>query len=85
MTPDGDKAIEDLQVGDLVLAAPEDDPEVRPSFKRVEQLLSNSKPVMEIHLHGQVIPHDGRASFLGPRPRLGEGGESPDRGPLPQP
>lgn len=55
ITPDGEKAIEELRVGDLVLSAPEENLEAEPSFKRVEELLSNSKPVMEIHLHGQTI------------------------------
>ena len=50
------KAIETIQAGDMVLAAPENDPEAKPKACRVVEVYHNDpRPLLEVHAGGQSI------------------------------
>jgi hypothetical protein len=54
-TPEGDQPIEQFRAGDLVLSAPEDDPNgpVRPHL--VEQVFRSQSPILELQVGGRTI------------------------------
>jgi RHS repeat-associated protein len=55
LTPTGAKAIEQFQVGDLVLSAPEDDPEGPVEARRVEEVFVRLGRVLKLRVGGQQI------------------------------
>jgi hypothetical protein len=55
LTPTGSKAIEQFQVGDLVLARSEFDPTGPLEAKCVEELFVNFTTILNLHVGGQVI------------------------------
>ena len=55
LTPEGDKAIEQIRPGDFVLAAPEHDPEAIPQPRRVEAVFRNRATILELRVSGQTI------------------------------
>jgi hypothetical protein len=55
LTPDGDKPIEDFQIGDWVLSAPEDNPTAPPEPRQVEVLFRRTAALLNLHAGGQVI------------------------------
>ncbi len=55
LTPDGSVPIEDLRVGDWVIAKPEDDPEAVPAPRRVVELIRNYVPLLHLEVGGRTI------------------------------
>jgi hypothetical protein len=55
LTPDGDKLIEQFKVGDLILTAPEDDPQGALEVKPVEEVFVRTAPVVNLHVGGVII------------------------------
>jgi hypothetical protein len=64
LTPDGFKPIEQFQVGDYLLSAPEGDPEAAPEPKRVEELFTSYSPLLELHVAGRTIRTTGEHPFF---------------------
>jgi hypothetical protein len=55
LTPDGDKAIEEFQVGDRLLSRDENNPDAPVEPKLVERLFVRSSYIMKLYVSGQVI------------------------------
>ena len=55
LTPDGAKPIEEFKVGDLVLSAPEDDPNGPVAARRVEKVFQRLARIVELRVGGQAI------------------------------
>jgi hypothetical protein len=55
LTPQGDKPIDQFREGDLVLAAPEDDPDGAIESRRVEAVFIRVAPLLNLHVGGRVI------------------------------
>jgi hypothetical protein len=55
LTSTGSKPIEQIRVGDWVLAAPDDDPEASPAPRRVEATFVNRAPVLRLFVGSQTI------------------------------
>jgi hypothetical protein len=55
LTPDGAKPIEQFKVGDLVLSAPEDDPDGPVAPRRVEKVFQRLARIVELRVGGQTI------------------------------
>ena len=55
LTPDGAKPIEQFKVGDLLLSAPEDDPDGPVTARRVEEVFQRIGRVVELCVGGQTI------------------------------
>jgi RHS repeat-associated protein len=55
LTPDGAKPIEEFKVGDLLLSAPEDDPNGPVAPRRVEEIFRSLSRVVELGVGGQTI------------------------------
>jgi Pretoxin HINT domain len=55
LTPDGSKLIEEICRGDLVMAAPDDDPSAGPVPRQVEQIFENYLPTLDLHVNGRTI------------------------------
>jgi hypothetical protein len=55
LTPDGSKAIEDFQVGDLILSRDEHRPDGPVEAKTVEEVFVNVAPILRVHVREQVI------------------------------
>ena len=55
MTPEGSMLIEQIQPGDWVLAAPDDDLMSDPIPRQVEAIFENFLPTLDLHLNGRTI------------------------------
>jgi hypothetical protein len=55
VTPDGHKPIEQLQAGDWIIAAPEDDAEAAPRPQQIGELIAQVSPLLNVHVGGRVI------------------------------
>jgi RHS repeat-associated protein len=55
LTPSGSKPIEQIAVGELVLARAEDAPTTPIEAKRVEEVFVRVAPILHLHMDGQVI------------------------------
>src|SRR5439155_21136472 len=64
LTPTGDKSIEQFRPGDLILSAPEDNPEAPPEAKRVEKVFTNVSALVELHVGGRVIRTTSQHPFF---------------------
>jgi hypothetical protein len=62
-TPEGSKPIEELQTGDWVLAAPDNDPEGPVKPCRVLQAFENYLPIVNLRLNGRVIRTTAEHAF----------------------
>ncbi|HEV3256345.1 MAG TPA: polymorphic toxin-type HINT domain-containing protein, partial [Gemmataceae bacterium] len=55
LTPEGDKPIEQFRPGDLILSAPEEDPEAPPQARQVEEVFTNYAALLNLHVGAKVI------------------------------
>jgi hypothetical protein len=55
LTPDGDKPIEQIEVGDLVLSLPDERPGAAPVHCRVEKVIRRTGKLLDIHVEGKVL------------------------------
>jgi hypothetical protein len=55
LTPDGAKPIEQFKVGDLVLSAPEENPDAPVAPRRVEKVFQRLARIVELRVGGQTI------------------------------
>jgi hypothetical protein len=55
LTPDGHKRIDQFKPGDLILTAPEHDPNAPLEVKPVEEVFTNHCRLLNVHVGGQVI------------------------------
>jgi RHS repeat-associated protein len=55
LTPTGSKPIETFKPGDLILSAPENDPDAVPEARVVEETFTNYSTLLNVHIGGQVI------------------------------
>lgn len=55
LTPDGDKPIEQFKVGDLILAAPDEEPNAPPEAREVVELYDNVASLIELKIGGRLI------------------------------
>ncbi len=55
LTPDGSKLIEDIRPGDLVITAPDGDPDAEPVPRKVEATFENYLPLLDLHVNGRTI------------------------------
>ena len=55
LTPDGSKAIEQFQAGDLILTRDENDPAAPVVARRVLQTFVRVSPVLNLHVRGRII------------------------------
>ncbi len=55
LTPEGSKPIEQFQVGDLLLSAPENDPAGPIQARRVEEVFQRVSPLIELRVGGRTI------------------------------
>ncbi len=63
LTPGGSKLIEELRPGDLVLAAPDNDPERPPEPRVVEKTVQNYLPILNLRVNGQTIATTAQHAF----------------------
>ena len=71
LTPDGAKPIEQFKVGDLVLSAPEENPNGPVAARRVEKMFQRLARIVELRVGGQTIRTDPRAPVLRARATVG--------------
>lgn len=63
LTPDGDKLIEDFKAGDLILTAPEGDPNAPLEVKQVEEVFTAQTVIWHLHVGNEVIRTTGEHPF----------------------
>src|SRR5262249_33941142 len=66
LTPDGEKPIEQFQPGDLVLAAPEDDPEGAVEPRPVLEVMASYSLLWELQVNGKTIRTTAQHPFYVP-------------------
>jgi hypothetical protein len=64
LTPAGHKAIEQFKPGDLILSAPEDDPDAPLEAKQVEELFTGYASLFELAINGRLIRTTAQHPFF---------------------